>query len=63
MSTLEIAVLIAIIAVFSTFAIVLAWVSRADGEPRARAGAGSAADTARARTDDGGDHIGRASAA
>jgi hypothetical protein len=59
MSALELSVLIGIIAVFTTFAAVLAWVSRADGKSRL-SGARAAAPS---RATDRVNQIGRTSSA
>ena len=62
MSAFELAVLIGIIAAFTTFAAVLAWVSRADGIPRSASGTVPVA-AVRTRAEGGFDKIGRASSA
>ncbi len=63
MSAFELAVLIGIIAAFTTFGAVLAWVSRADNKPRSAPSAVPARAAARTRTEDRFDRIGRASSA
>jgi hypothetical protein len=63
MSALELSVLIGIIAAFTTFAVVLAWVSRADGKPRLVSSAMPAGAAARSRIEDRVDQMGRTSSA
>jgi len=63
MSAFELAVLIGIIAAFTTFAAVLAWVSRADGIPRSASGTVPVKAAVRTRAEGGFDKIGRASSA
>jgi hypothetical protein len=61
MSAFELAVLIGITAAFTTFAAVLAWVSRADGVPRSASSAVPAKADARTRNEGGFNKLGRAS--
>ena len=63
MSVPELVVLIGIIAVFTTFAAVLAWVSWADGERRSKSSAVPAQASERRRGEARIDHLHRASSA
>jgi hypothetical protein len=63
MTALELAVLIGIIAAFTTFAAVLAWVSWADGKPGLTSRATLARATTRNRSENRVDQIGRATSA
>jgi len=63
MTALEVAVLIGIIAAFTTFAAVLAWVSWADGKPASPPRTIPARAATRNRGENRVDQIGRASSA
>ena len=60
MTALELAILIGIIGVFTTFAAVLAWISWADGKPASAPGAIPARAAMEHRAGDRVDQIGRA---